>query len=72
VTATVAGGVAAAREADLLGRAGPELPVTGGALRLELGAWEIRTVQLRLGAVPPPVSGASNGVATPDPSEEAP
>ena len=72
VTATVAGGIAAAREADLLGRAGPELPVTGGALRLELGAWEIRTVQLRLGPVSPPVSGASNRTATPDPSEEAP
>ena len=72
VTATVAGGVAAAREADLLGRAGPELPVTGGALRLELGAWEIRTVQLRLGAVSPPVSGASNRAATPYPSKEAP
>jgi 2-O-(6-phospho-alpha-D-mannosyl)-D-glycerate hydrolase len=37
----------AAREADLLGRPGPELPVAGGALRLGLGAWEIRTVQLQ-------------------------
>jgi alpha-mannosidase len=60
VTATVAGGVAAARAADLLGRPGPELPVTGGSLRLDLGAWEIRTVQLRLGPVSPPVSGARN------------
>jgi alpha-mannosidase len=48
VTATVGGGLLAAREADLLGRPGPDLPVAGGALRLELGAWEIRTVQLRL------------------------
>jgi mannosylglycerate hydrolase len=72
VTATVAGGVTAAREADLLGRPGPELPVTGGALRLELGAWEIRTVQLRLGPVSPPVSGASSRAATPDPSKVAP
>jgi mannosylglycerate hydrolase len=37
-----------AREADLLGRAGAALPVAGGSLRLPLGAWEIRTVQLRL------------------------
>jgi mannosylglycerate hydrolase len=72
VTATIAGGVTAAREADLLGRPGPDLPVTGGALRLELGAWEIRTVQLRLELVSPPVSGASNRAATPDPAEEAP
>ena len=59
VTATVAGGVVAARAADLLGRPGPELPVTGGSLRLDLGAWEIRTVQLRLDPVPPPVGGSS-------------
>ena len=26
----------------------PDLPVAGGALRLDLRAWEIRTVQLRL------------------------
>jgi mannosylglycerate hydrolase len=58
--AVVAGGVVAARAADLLGRPGPELPVTGGSLRLDLGAWEIRTVQLRLGLVSPPVSGAGN------------
>jgi mannosylglycerate hydrolase len=49
VTATVAGGVVAARAADLLGRPGPDLPVAGGALRLDLRAWEVRTVQLRLG-----------------------
>jgi alpha-mannosidase len=59
-TAVVAGGVVAARAADLLGRPGPELPVTGGSLRLDLGAWEIRTVQLRLGLVSPPASGAGN------------
>jgi mannosylglycerate hydrolase len=46
--ANVGGGLLAAREADLLGRPGADLPVTGGSLRLELGAWEIRTVQLRL------------------------
>jgi len=48
VTATVGGGLLAAREADLLGRPGAALPVTGGALRLELGAWEVRTFLLRL------------------------
>jgi mannosylglycerate hydrolase len=47
-TATVGGGVVAAREADLLGRPGADLPVAGGSLRLELGAWEVRSVQLRL------------------------
>jgi mannosylglycerate hydrolase len=46
-TATVRGGLVAAREADLLGRAGADLPVAGGALRLDLRAWEIRTVQLQ-------------------------
>jgi len=35
-------------EADLLGRPGAPLPLDGGALRLELGAWEIRTLLLRL------------------------
>jgi alpha-mannosidase len=48
VTATVGGGLLAAREADLLGRPGAPLPLSGGALRLELGAWEIRTLLLRL------------------------
>jgi mannosylglycerate hydrolase len=48
VAATLTGGVVAARAADLLGRPGPDLPVAGGGLRLALGAWEIRTVQLRL------------------------
>jgi mannosylglycerate hydrolase len=47
VTATVGGGLVAAREADLLGRPGADLPVDGGALRLDLRAWEIRTVQLQ-------------------------
>ena len=48
-TATVtAPRLVAAREADLLGRPGADLPVAEGALRLELAAWEIRTVQLQL------------------------
>jgi mannosylglycerate hydrolase len=47
-TATVGGGVVAARAADLLGRPGADLPVAGGALRLDLRAWEIRTVHLRV------------------------
>jgi mannosylglycerate hydrolase len=59
VAATIAGGVVAARAADLLGRPGPDLPVAGGGLRLELGAWEIRTVQLRLGPVSAPVGRAA-------------
>ena len=46
-TAVVRGGVLEAREADLLGRPGPSIPLDGDALRLELGPWEIRTVQLR-------------------------
>jgi mannosylglycerate hydrolase len=49
-TVTVTGGLAAARETDLLGRAGADLAVPGGSLRLDLAAWEIRTVQLRLAA----------------------
>jgi mannosylglycerate hydrolase len=57
-TATVGGGVVAARAADLLGRPGPDLPVAGGALRLDLRAWEVRTVQLRVGQAPAPGSGA--------------
>jgi alpha-mannosidase len=55
-TVTVPGGLVAAREADLLGRAGPDLPVADGALRLELAAWELRTVQLKL-ASPGAVGG---------------
>jgi mannosylglycerate hydrolase len=57
-TATVGGGVVAARAADLLGRPGPDLPVAGGSLLLDLRAWEVRTVQLRVGQVSPPGSGA--------------
>ncbi|MEA2537194.1 MAG: 2-O-(6-phospho-alpha-D-mannosyl)-D-glycerate hydrolase [Chloroflexota bacterium] len=44
---TVRGAFDAAREVDLLGRPGASLAVTGGVLELELGPWEIRTVQLR-------------------------
>jgi mannosylglycerate hydrolase len=44
--AIVRGAFAGAREADLLGRPGAELPLEAGALRLDLGPWEIRTVQL--------------------------
>ena len=47
-TVSAAGGLAAAREADLIGRAGADLAVAGGSLRLDLGAWEVRTVQLQL------------------------
>ena len=47
VTASVGGGLVAAREADLLGRPGADLPVDGGTLRLDLRAWEIRTVHLQ-------------------------
>ena len=46
-SARVGDGLRQAREADLLGRPGQSLPVEGGALRLELGPAEIRTVQLR-------------------------
>jgi len=38
----------AAREVDLLGRAGAELPVQpDGSILVELGPWEIRTIQLQ-------------------------
>jgi alpha-mannosidase len=47
-TVTVGGRLVAAREADLLGRPGDDLPVAGDTLRLNLAAWEIRTVQLQL------------------------
>ncbi len=46
---TVSGGLTAARDVDLLGRPGADLPVDDGTLRLELGPWEIRTLQLRRG-----------------------
>jgi alpha-mannosidase len=45
-TAVVSGGFREAREVDLLGRPLGPLEVESGSLRLELGAWEIRTVQL--------------------------
>ena len=38
----------AAREVDLLGRAGAELPIQpDGSILVELGPWEIRTIQLQ-------------------------
>ncbi|WP_445525129.1 glycoside hydrolase family 38 N-terminal domain-containing protein [Streptomyces cyslabdanicus] len=40
------GGFTRARRADLLGRAGEELPVREGRVRLPLRAWEIATLQL--------------------------
>jgi len=43
---------AGAREVDLLGRSGPDLPLEpDGSLRVALGAWEIRTFRLRRSAV---------------------
>ncbi|HEX6678806.1 MAG TPA: glycoside hydrolase family 38 C-terminal domain-containing protein [Actinomycetes bacterium] len=46
--ATITGPFTAARRADLLGRPGEDLPLSGGrALRLPLRPWEIATVQLR-------------------------
>ena len=45
--ATIRGAFAAAREADLLGRPGPDLALhDAGRLDLELGPWALRTVQL--------------------------
>jgi alpha-mannosidase len=41
-------GIAEARQCDLLGRPGGSLPVAGdGSVALELGAWQIATLQLR-------------------------
>ncbi len=45
--AVVRGPFDAARDADLLGRPLGALATDGGALRVALGPWEIRTVQLR-------------------------
>jgi alpha-mannosidase len=46
-TASVSGRFGSGREADLLGRPGAALPLlSSGELRLELGPWELRTVQL--------------------------
>ena len=47
VEARLTGSIVAARSADLLGRPGASLPVIDGAAIVELGPWEIRTVQLR-------------------------
>jgi alpha-mannosidase len=48
--ATISGQpIATARDVDLLGRPGPDRPVEpDGSLRLVLGAWEIRTIRVRL------------------------
>ncbi|MEP6640235.1 MAG: alpha-mannosidase, partial [Chloroflexota bacterium] len=48
--ATISGRpILAAHDVDLLGRPGPERPVEAdGSLRLALGAWEIRTVRMRI------------------------
>jgi mannosylglycerate hydrolase len=47
VTATLRGAVLEAREASLRGEPGPPLAVADGALALDLGPAEIRTVQVR-------------------------
>jgi mannosylglycerate hydrolase len=47
VRARLSGAIAEAREADLLGRPGSPVPVADGGVDLDLGPWEIRTVQLR-------------------------
>ena len=46
-TATIAPGITAARQVDLLGRHPDTLPVSGGGLTLELAPWEIMTVQVQ-------------------------
>lgn len=46
-TAVVSGGFAEARDADLLGRSGGPLDLDAGVLTLDLGPWEIRTVQVK-------------------------
>jgi mannosylglycerate hydrolase len=46
-SAKLSGGIDAARETDLFGRPGADLAPRDGRLTLELGAAEIRTVQLR-------------------------
>ena len=45
--AVLSGGIEAARDASMRGEPGGGLPVAGGALTLDLGAAEIRTVQLQ-------------------------
>ena len=47
VRVAIRGAIATAREVDLLGRAGPALAVSEGVVELDLGPWEIRTLQLR-------------------------
>ncbi len=44
---TVRGPFGVAQEVDLLGRPLADLDAVGGVLRLDLGAWEIRTIRLR-------------------------
>jgi alpha-mannosidase len=51
--AVIEGPFEAARDADLLGRPLGALATDGGTLRLALGPWEIRTVQLRPAAAVP-------------------
>jgi alpha-mannosidase len=46
-TARLSGGVIDAREADLLGRPGDQVPVSDGSVTLDMGPAEIRTIQLR-------------------------
>lgn len=48
-SATISGGISAARRCDLLGRPGADLEVSDGSLELDLRPWEIATVQLRRG-----------------------
>ncbi len=45
--AVVSAGITEARDADLLGRPGGALAVADGAVTLDLGPWEIRTIQFR-------------------------
>ena len=50
-TTAVIGGrpISAARDVDLLGRAGDDLAIASdGTVRITLRAWEIRTIRLRL------------------------
>jgi mannosylglycerate hydrolase len=51
--AVIRGRFDAARDADLLGRPLGSLATDDGTLRLALGPWEIRTVQLRSAATVP-------------------
>jgi hypothetical protein len=47
-----------ARHADLLGRAGPEVPVVNGVVTLGLGPWEVRTVHVHATSGPSSVAPA--------------